>query len=130
MKFKLPVLTGSLSDIQAFSHPLTFNFPSSLGYIIRKLVFGSPRGNNFTPSFVCSQLTAPRNIKLAQTLPSGTSSHLGREEPWRFISCGHRNSCYAKVGFELQTSRSAGECTTTGPMCPFQTHPKVCCIIK
>ena len=49
---------------------------------IRKLAFGSPWGNNFTPGCVCSQHTALRNIKLAQTLPSqGTNSNLGRV-PW------------------------------------------------
>ena len=58
---KLPVLVGPLSAIQPFNHPLTFNFSWSLGYI-RKLAFGSPWGNYFTPGFVFSQHTMPRNI--------------------------------------------------------------------
>ena len=41
---KILVLIGPLSVIQPFSHPLTFNFPWSLGYI-RKLAFGSRWGN-------------------------------------------------------------------------------------
>ena len=57
------VLIGPLSAIQPFSHPLTFNFPWSLGFI-RKLAFGSPWGNYFTTGFVCIQHTAPKNIKL------------------------------------------------------------------
>ena len=65
---KLLVLVGSLTAFQPYSHPLTFNFSWSLGYI-KKLVFGSPFGNYFTPGFVRSQHTAPRNIKHAQTLP-------------------------------------------------------------
>ena len=83
---KLPVfLVGLLSAIQPFSLPLTLNFSWSLDYI-RELVFGSPSGNYFTPSFVCSQHTAPRNIKLAQTQPSqGTNSHIGRVKSWGFI---------------------------------------------
>ena len=44
---KLPVLVGPLLAIQSFSHPLTFNFPWSLGYT-RKLEFESPWGNYFT----------------------------------------------------------------------------------
>ena len=62
---KLPILVGPLSAIQPFRHPLTFKFPWPLGYI-RRLAFGSPWGSYFTPGFVCSQHTAPRNIKLAQ----------------------------------------------------------------
>ena len=93
---------GSYSAFQPPFDP--FNFPWSLGYI-RKLAFGSPWGNYFTPGFVCSQHTAPRNIKLAQTQPSqSTSSHLGRVETLKFISCALRNSRKASVGFEPQTS--------------------------
>ena len=54
-------LVTSFDRAASFSHPLTFNFLWSLGYI-RKLVFVSPWGNYFTPDFVCSQHTAPRNI--------------------------------------------------------------------
>ena len=61
---KLPVQAGLLSAIQPPFN--TFNFHWSLGYI-RKLAFGSCWGNYFSPSFVCSQHMAPRNIKLAQT---------------------------------------------------------------
>ena len=43
---KFTILVGPLSTIQPFSHPLTFNFPWSFGYI-RKLVFGSPFGKLF-----------------------------------------------------------------------------------
>ena len=46
------------------------HFPWSLGYI-RKLVFGSPWGNYFTPGFVCNQHKAPRNIILSDTALSG-----------------------------------------------------------
>ena len=64
---------------------LTFNFPWLLGYI-RKLAFGTPWGNYFTPGFVCSQYKAPRNIKLSQTKTShGTNSHLGPVEPRVFL---------------------------------------------
>ena len=73
------------ATFQPFSHPSTFNFHWSLCYS-RKLEFGSHWGNYFTPSFVCSQQTAPRYIKLAQTLPSqGTNSHIGRVEPRIFL---------------------------------------------
>ena len=85
----LPVLVGPLLDIQP---PYDINFSWSLDYI-RKLAFGSPMINYFTPGFVCSQHAAPKNIKLAQTLSSkGTNSHLGRVEARRFISCAQRNS--------------------------------------
>ena len=64
------------------------NFPWTLVYI-KKLAFGFPWENYFTPGFVCSQHTA----QLAKTPPSqGTYSHLGRMEPWRYISCAQRNS--------------------------------------
>ena len=73
----------------------------------RKQTFGSPWENHFTPGFVCSQHTAPRNIKLAQTHPSWcTNSHLGRVESRRFIPCALRNSRYASEGFEPRTSRT------------------------
>ena len=76
LKKKLPVLVGPLLAIQLFSHQLTLNFPWSLSYI-RKLAFGSPWGNYFTPGFVYSLHTAPWNIKFAQTPPSqGTNSHI------------------------------------------------------
>ena len=65
----LPVSVGPLLAIQPFSCPLTLTSPCSL-HNIRKLVFGSPWGNYFTPGCVCSQHTAPRNIKFAQTQPS------------------------------------------------------------
>ena len=86
-KLKLSVLVRSLSVIQPFNHPLTFNFPKSLGYI-RKLAFRSLWGNYFTLGFVCIHKTAPSNILHRQ----GTNSHLGRVEPRRFISCALRNS--------------------------------------
>ena len=92
LKLKLLVLVGPLSAIQPFNHPLTFNFPWSLGYI-RKLAFGSPWGNYFTPGFVCSQHTVPRNIKLAQKQPSqGTNSHLLSSRASEIHFCALRNS--------------------------------------
>ena len=116
LKLKVPVFVGPHPVIQPFSHRSTFIFPWSLGYI-RKLTFGSPWGYYFTPGFVCSQHTAPMNIKLAQIQPSkGTTSHIGRVEPRRYISCALRNSRKASVGFEPRTSRSAAERATTGPM--------------
>lgn len=64
-------------DRVALSYPLRFDFPLSLGYI-RKLAFRFPWENYFTTGFVCSQQTAPGNVKLAQTQDSqGTNSHLG-----------------------------------------------------
>ena len=71
-----------LSAIQPSSHPLTFNFPWSLDYIV-KLAFRYPWGNYFTPGFVSSQHTVQESIKLAHT-PSSQGS---RVEPQRFISC-------------------------------------------
>ena len=74
-------------SLQPFSHNLTFNFPWSLGYI-RKLAFGCPWGNYFTPSFVCTTYGA-QEFKLAQTPPLrvGNNSCLGWVEPRRYISC-------------------------------------------
>ena len=78
-------MVGPLSAIQPFSHPLTLNCPRSLGYI-RKLAFGSP-WKNYSPPVCLTNHTAPRNIKLAETLPSqGTNIYTGRVEPRRFIS--------------------------------------------
>ena len=78
--FKVTSFGRATFRFSAFQPPFDINFPWSLGYI-RKLVFGSPWGNYFTPSFVCSQHTVPRNIELTQTSPShGTNSHLGRVE--------------------------------------------------
>ena len=65
--------TFSYSAVQPL---FNINFPWSLDYI-RKLAFGSSWGNYFTPGFVCSQHTAPRNTQLVQAQPSqGTNSHL------------------------------------------------------
>ena len=114
-KLKLPVLVGPLSAIQPYNLSWTFNFPWSLFYIM-KLAFWSPGGKYFTSGVVCSQHMAPGNIQHAQTQTSqDTNSHLGRVEPRRFICCAQRNSRQASEGFEPRTSRSAGECTTTGP---------------
>ena len=111
---KLPVLVGPLATIQPY-----INFPWSLGYL-RKLAFGSSRGNYFTHDFVWKQHTAPRNITVDQTLlPSqGTNSQLGQVELRGFISSAQRNSRQASVGFKSRTSRSAVERTTTGPTRP------------
>ena len=77
LQIKLPVLVGPLSAIQPFNHPLTFNFPWSLGYI-RKSTFRVSPGETISLPFF---FVAPRNFKLAQTPPSqGTNSHLDRVE--------------------------------------------------
>ena len=94
--FKKKITSFWQGRFQLFSCSVTLyiNFPWSLGYI-RKLMFGSPSlGNYFTPSLCAANiLHAPRNIKLAQTLPSqGPNSYIGRVKPWRFISCAQRNS--------------------------------------
>ena len=115
INIQLPVLVRPLSAIQSFSHPLTFNFSLSLGYM-RKLALRSPRGNYFTSGFVCSQHTAPRNIRLTQSPPSqGTNSHLGQVEPRKFIACVLRHLRKASAEFEPWTSHSAVKRTTTGP---------------
>ena len=114
---KFTVLLGPLSAIHPFSHPLTFNFLWSLSYI-RKLAFWSPWVNYF--SFVCSQHTAPRNIKLAHTLPSqGTNSHLGRAEPLRLISCG-REIHVRPVQDSNQGALDRGAIRPTRPIMSFE----------
>ena len=83
-----------------------------------------PWGNYFTPGFECSQHTASRNIKYAQTLPShGTNSHLqgfilsvlsdGASETNFLFPEKFRNSRQASV--EPGTSRSVAERATVGP---------------
>ena len=63
---KIPVLVGLLSAIQP---PFDINFPCSIGYI-SKLSF-EPPGESILLSVLCTSNTATRNIKLAQTPPSG-----------------------------------------------------------
>ena len=50
----------------AIQPPFDINLPWSLGYI-SKLAFGAPWGNFFTHSFMCSQHTATRYIKIIYT---------------------------------------------------------------
>ena len=100
--------------IQPFSHPLTFNFPWSLGYI-RKLAFGSPWGSYFTPGFVCSQHMAPRNINLHR-------HHLLRVPIHTLVEWSLGDSflmpreIYCQCRFKPRTSQSAVESSTTGQM--------------
>ena len=61
-----------------------------MGYI-RIVAFRYPWGNYCTPSFGCSQHTAPRHIKHAQTPPShGTYSHIDQVKLRRYISCAQK----------------------------------------
>ena len=111
---KLPVLVGPLSAIQPFSHPLTLNFPWSLGYI-KKLAFGSP----YSLPVLCAA-NMLEYLNCTDTALSGyqfTPQQCGVSE---IISCALRNSRQAGVGFEPRISRSVGECATTGP-----THPDI-----
>ena len=86
MKLKLPVFGRT-----AFSYStLTFNFPWSFDYI-RKLAFGSPWGNYFTPGFV--------------------QPTYGAQE---YQTCTGTALSQYRVGFELRTFRSA-----LGPTCPL-----------
>ena len=83
------VSVGSLSTIRPLSHPLTLT-SSRHWAILGNLCSGLPGTTQFILGFVCSQHTAPRNIKPAQTQTSSsrvTNSHLGRVERRRFISC-------------------------------------------
>ena len=74
-KVKVTIFGRVYISYSAVGHPLTNNFPWSMGYI-RKLAFESPWGYYLTPGFVCIQHTEPRNIKLAQTPPAqGTWIH-------------------------------------------------------
>ena len=106
-------MVGPLSAIQI---PSDINFPWSLAYISVWVYLGKI----FRSQFVCSQHTAPRNIKLTQIPPSqDTNLHLSRVEPQKFISCAQRNSHQASVGLEPGISRLAVKRATTGPKCPF-----------
>ena len=89
-------------------------------------MFGSPWGNYFTPSLVCSQHTVPRNIKLAQTLSGYQFT------PW--------SSGTSKIYFLCPEKFTLGQCrnrTTDLSICS-QTryhwtntpHYITCCIIQ
>ena len=61
----------------AVQPPIDIELPLTIG-LHKETCVRFSLGNYFTPSFVCSQYTVPRNIKLVQTLPSqGTNSRLG-----------------------------------------------------
>ena len=110
---------AAFSAIQPFSHSLTSTSPGHLAN--QETSIQVSLGKLFHSRFVCSQHTAPRNIKLAQTPPYlGTNSHLGltQVEPQRFISCAQRSSHQVSVGFESGTSRSSVKHATTKPTCP------------
>ena len=81
-KVKITNFGSEAFSYSAFQPPFDIKCLWSLGFI-GKLAFGSPLGNS---RFVRSHHMAPRNIKLAQTLPSqGTNSHIGRVESLIFI---------------------------------------------
>ena len=63
------------SDVQASFDKLWLDY-------IYKLAFGSPWRNYFNAGFICSQHTAPRNIKLAQTPPSQGSNSIHTLIQW------------------------------------------------
>ena len=77
-------LVSCLYSFSAIQPHFDINFPWSLGYI-GKLVFWCPWGNYFTPGFVCIQLTVPRNIKLALTLPCQASPGSSRALKIHFL---------------------------------------------
>ena len=69
LKLKVTRFGRATFSYSAVQPSIDINLTWWLGYI-RKLAFGSPWGNYFTPGFVYSQHTAPKNNKLAQTPPS------------------------------------------------------------
>ena len=100
---------------QPFQHPLTSTSPGHWATLGNQLSFLP--GETISLQVLCAAniIMVPRNIKLAQTMPSqGTYSNLDRVEPWRFISCAQRNSRLARVRSEPGTTQSAAEHSTTG----------------
>ena len=63
-----------LGCFQLFSHPLTFNFPRSFD-CIRKLAFGSPLGNCFTPVLCAANRWCPEISNLHKHRPLWVPIH-------------------------------------------------------
>ena len=87
-KVKLPVLTGSLSAIQPYSHPLTFNFPWSLDNISIRV---SWRETISLPVLTAANIRRPGILNLHRHGHLWVPINTYRVEPRRFISCAQSN---------------------------------------
>ena len=93
-KVKVTSFHGPLSAVKPFSHPLTYLTSLVIGLHVLETYSRVSLGKLLHSCILqpTSKYGAQEYRTCTDTALSGTNSHLGQVEPWRFISCALRNS--------------------------------------